>query len=708
VNPGTELSDLRKLVRAYGVLAGTCDAERAIVGRISRRWIAAEVEHMLPLSEIPYRFYFSNRGREVLASEFFPGQDIDPLTINPDDLDIRGRGRKIFINSNRIPKLEPVINASVVTSNLLLGVQLYGAMGKGMAEVDNDWIIAAMLCGTVGKRHRYSALLPEKYTRVGVESLRVTFGVTIAERVEQLLEALAAFDAAVKALAPLPEFEPHIANAVAAIMISRLRLTARAAGDGVLAYAGETQARELEEKGIDTQSDFAEKPYLARDFQWADVALGLKGVDHSALREPIRNTLMIAVQDALDDPDKRFRLAGRRGKAVHDVHINMPVMEYYVAAEAPNTLATLHVASLEMMRYLEKGRRKSYSTMLAHAFRISAIAESTLGRALEPGIATIALLHDVVEDGSSQVTGYDQSLQKIMFRFGGPIAAMVSELTDSNVKQDAQQKAMMTFNHPELMMPDKQYNTGRLNKMALKATDAERPYTLAGIIVKLIDTSVSFDEGIRDPDLMSGWWCHSGVRIYWAERVRGAIIKPLIERLVIEVQQSHEHDPSNARQLDRMARKQLRSGVALIAITLDYADLYAAQNLAILADEFALAKPERDKMIRNFFNPDISVAEYQRELLEDWLTEERLDQQIAEGHVPSKSYVALYPRTVGDSPHRDISTFHEYIHSARRRIQIRQQLGLYSPRKRVRLQERIGEVIRLYDLRMRAKAELED
>ncbi len=699
MNAHTELSDLRKLVRAYGVLAGTCDAERAIVGKISRQWIASEVEHMVSLSSLPYRFFFTNRGREVLASEYFAEQDMDPESINPDDLDINGCGKKIYINSNRIPKLEPFINASVVAANLLLGVQLYGSRGAGFTGVDNDLIIAVMLQNSIGKRHRYSSFKPQNHLLIDDQYIKLHFGKRVLQNTKTVCNSLEEFLISSSGSDDsLPEFEPQIANAIAAIMISHLRLTARAAGDAVMSFVNEVQRKELMENGINPDDEFAERPFLEHDFRLAQRALKLKGIDHSALREPIRSTLILAVQDALDEPPKRFRLAGRRGKAVHDVHTNMPVMEYYVAAEEPNTLATLHLASLEMMRYLEKGRRKSYSTMLGHAFRLTAIAEDTLGAALEPGIATIALLHDVVEDGSSQVTGYDQSLQKIMFRFGGPIAAMVSEVTDSNAKQDAQQKAMNTFNHPVLMMPDKKYNIGRMNKMALKATDADSPYTMAGIIVKLIDTIVSFDEGIRDPDLMSGWWKHSGVRIYWAERVRGAIIKPLIERLVIEIQQSH--DQNHEHRLDLLARKQLRSGISLIAITLDYADMYAAQNLAIMAYEYDLDRNERDTMIRDFFNPDVVVADYQKELLELWLTEVRLDTQIAAGRVPAKSYVALYPRTVGDTAHRDISTFHEYIHSARRRIQIRRELGLYSPRKRIRLQNKISDVINLYDYRM--------
>jgi len=96
--------------------------------------------------------------------------------------------------------------------------------------------------------------------------------------------------------------------------------------------------------------------------------------------------------------------------------------------------------------------------MTAHAFRICALAERLLGDALEPLVVSLAMLHDVVEDGSRRVTGYDHSLKKIMFRFGGPIAAMVSELTDetspraglSSAAQGAY-KARRTLNHPHLI-----------------------------------------------------------------------------------------------------------------------------------------------------------------------------------------------------------------------------------------------------------------
>jgi len=121
------------------------------------------------------------------------------------------------------------------------------------------------------------------------------------------------------------------------------------------------------------------------------------------------------------------------------------------------------------------------------------------------------MLHDVVEDGSELVTGYGHSLRKIQFRFGGPIAAMVSELTDSTVQAAGANKANLTLKQPHLVLPQAQYNIGR-----------DVPYTLAGIVIKLLDTVVSLEEGIRDPDLMSGHWRHSGARIYWAERDRSS------------------------------------------------------------------------------------------------------------------------------------------------------------------------------------------
>ena len=93
------LTDLVKLVRAYGVLAGTSDMERVVAGTLSRKWIAKEVEHFVPLSSLPEPLFNTQRGRDILATEFFSDQDIDPETICPEKLDIRGAGREHLILS---------------------------------------------------------------------------------------------------------------------------------------------------------------------------------------------------------------------------------------------------------------------------------------------------------------------------------------------------------------------------------------------------------------------------------------------------------------------------------------------------------------------------------------------------------------------------------------------------------------------------------
>ena len=109
------LTDLVKLVRAYGVLAGTSDMERTIAGTLSRKWIAKEVEHLVPLSSLPEQLFDTLRGRDLLAAELYADQDIDPDTIRPETLDIRVAGKNRLINTNRLPKLEPTIHQAVLS-----------------------------------------------------------------------------------------------------------------------------------------------------------------------------------------------------------------------------------------------------------------------------------------------------------------------------------------------------------------------------------------------------------------------------------------------------------------------------------------------------------------------------------------------------------------------------------------------------------------
>ena len=696
------LTDLVKLVRAYGVLAGTSDMDRVIAGTLSRRWIASEVERYVPLSALPEALFRTQRGRDLLAAEFYGDHDIDPELVRPEALDIAGA--PIHINTNRLPKLEPLIHQSVLAANIMLGVRLYGSHGRGMPSVSHDLIVATMLQDAIGKPYRYSAISSNDHEIVDDDYVLTWFGDAVATHVRTLDAALDAFESALSRGEPPPEApSPEIATAIAAVMASRLRLTARAAGDHVISFLGKARRADLAVAGVDCSGDFPERPFLERDYFRAVTAFALRGVDHYALREPLRNTLIIAVRDALEDPAKRERLSGRRGKAVHEVHINLPVMEYFVVAEAPNSIETVHIASLEMMRSLEKGRRKSLSTMSAHAFRIASIAERVLGRALEPIIVTLALLHDVVEDGALRVTGYGHSLRKIQFRFGGPIAAMVSELTDSHVHTAGARKATLTLEQPHLMLPQAQYNVDRFTEMQLEPTGEAEPYTLAGIVIKLLDTVVSLEEGIRDPELMSGHWRHSGARIYWADRVRGSIVHPLIERLLIELRASHD-DPTYHDRPHHVNTVRLRAGLALLDTTLSYQDMYATQNLAILSHEYGLDERERDRLMELFRDPNVDEARFRKEALEGLLDDARLGEALESGRLPELGYTTLYPRWAKPGTSRDETTFLAYRASALRRQQIRHELRLDTPSKLNAMALRREQVLRVFDTRMAALA----
>ncbi|ASJ75121.1 HD domain-containing protein [Granulosicoccus antarcticus] len=697
------LTDLVKLVRAYGVLAGTSDMERVLAGTLSREWIAKEVEHLVPLSSLPVRLFETQRGRDLLAAELFAKQDIDPETIKPETLDIRIAGSRRMINSNRLPKLEPIIHQAVLAANMLLGVRLYGSHGNGTRTMTHDLIVATMLQDSYGKSHRYSAFSSHDHEIVDDTYVFTWFGDTVGKLVITLAEYLALFNESVDAGLEIPEPpSPEIATAVAAIQASRLRLVARAAGDRVISFMDRDQSRELEAAGIDCSADFPERPAMEKHYKLTIKAFKLPGVDHYALREPLRNTLLMAVRDALRDPAKRERLSGRRGKAVHEVHINLPVMEYFAVSEAPNSIEAVHVASLEMMRSLEKGRRKSLSSMAAHAFRISAIAERVLGRALEPLIVTLAMLHDVVEDGSMRVTGYGHSLRKIQFRFGGPIAAMVSELTDSSVLSAGANKANLTLKQPHLLLPQAQYNVGRFTDMTVKATEAEVPYTLAGIVIKLLDTVISIEEGIRDPELMSGHWRHSGARIYWAERDRGSIVRPLVERLLIEIKTSA--DPEYASRPHHVNAVRLQAGCAILETVLMYQDMYATQNLAILAHEFGLDSTERETLISLFFDRNVNEEQFDERVFVGLLDDEKLHQNIEAGELPCIGYTTLYAKDATlDSP-RKVDTFIAYRSSALRRQEMRRELGIDSTEKLTALTLRQEQVLRMYDRTLQSTA----
>ncbi|MDQ5984544.1 MAG: hypothetical protein CSYNP_00239 [Syntrophus sp. SKADARSKE-3] len=698
IMPSTDniLTDEKKLLRAYHLLASTIDNHRIIVGAVTRDWVKSEIEKNVPINDIPSQTWNTVVGRDILKTELYPDESIDLQEINITDSDLKRIASRITINTNRLSKLEPLINAAVLSGAILCGARMFGDNIKS-CSIDNDLIIATIIHYTAGKEDRFSALLPSEYKKVDDSYIREYFGENVLQHLKELLRYLELFnDAYENGTVSSLEIPGDYANAIAAIMVSTLRLTARAAGDAIFSTLDEEKKMELRERGIEPDGDFPERRYLEHDFLKAKAALKLKGVDYKTIREPLTSTLMTAVGDALTDTDKRKRLCGRRGKALHDVHVNLPIMEYYNATEAPNSLGTLHVAALESMRHLDRGRRKGNATMLAHALRVAGIVAEVMGTSFSPVMATVAILHDIVEDGQQFVIGYDQSAEKVKLRFGAPVAAMVCEVTDSKSRTDGSRKALATYLHPALVFPEKQYDVSRFVEMHTKPTDSDIPYTLPGIITKLIDTLVTQEEGIRDPDIMIDWWRHSGIRIFWHQNTKGNITRNLIERLALEVKLS-QVDVNYYRRNDAVPQELLGHIRNLLNPVLDTDDIYTVQNLAILANEYRLNEKERQQLISSFFNPQINSDQFETNIVESLLADARLESAIASGHVPSKAYVALYRKVKEPPEPRDSSTFLGYRKSALRRREIRAELGLDTAFHARILRKKLDDAIHLYD-----------
>lgn len=687
--------DIRNLLRAYNLLVATRDDERAIVGKISRDWLQSEREDWVQLSDINPSVFNTVRGREILCEALRPDMDANPESVDIVPLLQQLPFSDKLINSNSLAKLEPSIAAEVLLGVMLQGVQRFGNRRRGSARLEHDVIVAAMIRDTVGLTDRYSAVLPGKCKKITYETIAELFGEDVSKNIvsiknyqQKFLEAFA--DGCTAGLVmPRP-----FATVIAAIEASQLRLVARAAGDEILANLDEKKKSDVRIIGIDCDSEFPEYEWLELHYKRTQAALALDGVDYGALAEPLEHTLMMSVSDVLEQPQKRRRLVGRRGKAVNETHNSLPLVGSFNASENFNSIDTLHIAALEMMQYLEKGRRKSACTMLGHSLRIAAVAEKLFGESLEPSFAATAILHDVVEDGCRPVAGYDQSLNNIKRRFGGPLAAMVAELTDAESSVAAQQKAEATLLCDSLIMPEQQYNFDRFTEMDIQPTATHEPYTLGGIITKIIDTAISEEEGIRDPDVMSSWWKHSGIRIYWSYHVRGRVVRPLLVKLTQEIER-FESDSSVVSILNEELVEKLR---ALIEFSITSSDNYAVQNLAIIAHEYGLSPEERAHMIDTFFDENIDQAQFQKDIVDSLLAEQRLKINIRSGAVPSESYVALYAKTAGSQPKPDANTFVRYRDAALQRARIAKRLRLDLTVNSVP-GNRLEEVVSLYDLR---------
>jgi len=700
------MDDVTNLVRARYLLAAALDDHRAIVGRVSRAWIASETERRIPRSEVP----------EALRHH--------PAVVGDDPGSPGGR-----LNTNRLLKLEPLINAYILTGAILYGTRLYGAgtadaeQGVKFAEIENDLIIAAMIHATLGRRDRLSALLPEDRKVVDEAYVEGMFGAGVLRHVGELRRHLADFHGAPAdgpntppdaPGAPPPIPAPY-ANAIAALEAAMLRLTARAAGDGIFGLLDEAKRAELVRRGIDVGEPgdpFPERRYLARAYAMAQAAAALPGVDAETIRAPVEEQLLRNVAYVLDGAVPRGHLVGRYGAAVHHFHTALPLMYRYspvnrrvvagegetsCEVEGPYALGTLHLTGLEVTRYFHNVRRKGYGTGAGHSFVVSSRAESVLrGHRCVPILAGCDC-HDLVEDGGLSVTGYDQSLELLAVRFGAPLGALVAEVTDSITRSDGPTKAAAFLDQPRLVLADELYNVGQYDELRAVATDPGVPYTLAGAVIKLADTGTTHEEGLLAPHLMTGVWRHSGARVYW-DLNRSAIVRPIWERLATEIRLGGA-DPFYYRRADAIPAYTIERLKALVAWSLAMADLYAVQNLAILAREYGLDEGGRRALVDRFLADDVAesdVAETDFAAALAGLDDARLEPEVRRRGLP-----ATYRLAPDGSAARDPDKLLAYRRLAARRRSLRRELGLDPPPT-----GRLGDVIRRLDVPMRDEEDL--
>jgi len=76
-----EPTDEMKLLKALNLLASTIDDQRAIIGPVSRDWVKSEIEMNIRIPDIPLQILDTIQGRDMLAYEIFPDQEIDPNDI---------------------------------------------------------------------------------------------------------------------------------------------------------------------------------------------------------------------------------------------------------------------------------------------------------------------------------------------------------------------------------------------------------------------------------------------------------------------------------------------------------------------------------------------------------------------------------------------------------------------------------------------------
>jgi hypothetical protein len=187
--------------------------------------------------------------------------------------------------------------------------------------------------------------------------------------------------------------------------------------------------------------------------------------------------------------------------------------------------------------------------------------------------------------------------------------------------------------------------------------------------MKLADFGATMDEGLRDPCMMTGPWKHSGARIYWDHTSKGRIVRPVLERLLVEIRISRA-DPFYHRREGNLPPGLIGCLRDVLGWSFDIADLYTAQNLAILAAEYGLPPQRRQRLVDHFLDHRMA-RDASGPLFDELLDERALDPEVCR-----KGLAATHRLVPNEAPVRDLTRLCEYCAAARWRARVREEFGL--------------------------------
>ena len=148
---------------------------------------------------------------------------------------------------------------------------------------------------------------------------------------------------------------------------------------------------------------------------------------------------------------------------------------------------------------------------------------------------------------------------------------------------------------------------------------------------------------------MTGPWRHSGARVFWDHESKGPITRPLLARLVVELAAGRNELPTHL--VDRLRQ--------ILIYSFDVADLYVAQNVSLLADEYRLDAKQRETLLAQFLAASDESDSPER-IFDGLLDERRMDPTVR-----AKGLSATHRLVPGSTPVRDLSRLIAYCEDTR-------------------------------------------